>query len=611
MTKITFDKQREVFNTLGSKQFDSSEPFKAEFLNGGEPMDLSQYNIRFECKKPDGNIVVDDENITVKNICEIEMYLNEQVTVVNGKVDCQFVLVHKVNERQNSTFTFYMDVQQSVLGINGYSHSVITIAEKLSKDVIEARKLHNDLTSDIATGNQVKDELVSSTNIANTVINTLTQQTDVGNETVSQLIDKTAIAGQEKLNLEITIADAIEKDSILARTAVLADTTNVNLLQSVENAQDNINTINATANNSKIILPEHWVGVEPNLTCTWNHRLNTKNISVDIFDEDTNETLFWSVGRPDENNMIIKSKTRRHLRIVLGAKYYSGGDLNSNEEIIEARKGESSLPNKIDKIDLALTKNASDIVASNEHLDDLDINLKEVQDKTEAWDTIKNNGGKIGDITIGSSLGVNSLMPNKEKYLGSNDQRWEGIKIKNGTVYGSNEDFLLEAIPDKNVMFSTIRSSDNREGSVVIVNSASELCLRPTGGTGAGKMDIGNPTTPFKDIFLDGISKETTGYTKLPNGLILQWGNNDLVIPKGGTISSLFTLPVSFTQSYGLFGAAQASLNVSGGNTGFIDYVTCVCTVSSKNQIRLSASDNASKLASSLTFRINWMVLSY
>lgn len=156
--KLIFDKYREQYQILGYKQFDSLEPINATFLNNGEPIDLSQYYISFQCKKPDGNVVIDDESIVVKNICEIEMLLNEQVTVVNGVVKGEFILIHKVNTRQNATFTFDMEIQQSVIGLNGYSNSLITVAERLHKGIIDGKALHETLTSDInkikATGNK-------------------------------------------------------------------------------------------------------------------------------------------------------------------------------------------------------------------------------------------------------------------------------------------------------------------------------------------------------------------------------------------------------------------------------------------------------------------------
>lgn len=106
-------------------------------------------------------------------------------------------------------------------------------------------------------------------------------------------------------------------------------------------------------------------------------------------------------------------------------------------------------------------------------------------------------------------------------------------------------------------------------------------------------------------------SKNTNGYTKLPNGLIIQWGINDITVPKGGSNAALFNLPISFTQNYGLFGIAQASLNVNGSNAGYIDAITCVCTVADKAQVRIGISDNADRLPSALIFRINWVVMSY
>ena len=176
---LIFDKKRESYQIVGYKQFDSTDPIIAQFLNDGEPINLSEYNVRFECKKPDGNIVIQDEDIIIKDLCEVEIYLDEQVTVINGLVKCQFVLVHKVNKTQNTTFTFDMDIQQSVIGIKGYSRSLVTVAERLNKDVITGQKLHKDLTNDIAVGNQVKDTLVDKTNVANTTIETLIRNSGV------------------------------------------------------------------------------------------------------------------------------------------------------------------------------------------------------------------------------------------------------------------------------------------------------------------------------------------------------------------------------------------------------------------------------------------------
>lgn len=154
---LVFDKQRENYQVLGYKQFDNEKPIEAQFFDYGQAIDLSQYYIRFECKKSDGNIVIDDENIVIKNTNTIEMMLNNQVTVVSGEVECQFVLIHKNNEKQNTTFTFDIDIQKSVIENGGYSESVITIAEKLNKDIINAKEIHEDIIEDIAkiesTGN--------------------------------------------------------------------------------------------------------------------------------------------------------------------------------------------------------------------------------------------------------------------------------------------------------------------------------------------------------------------------------------------------------------------------------------------------------------------------
>ena len=337
---LIFDKYRESFQIVGYKQFDSLEPIKATFLNNGNPIDLSQYHIRFECKKSDGNIVIDDENINIKNICEIEMLLNEQVTVVNGKVQCEFVLVSKVDERQTSTFTFELDIQQSVVGINGYSSSLITVAERLHKDVIEARKLHGDLTQDIAIANQSKTELVDKTNIANTTINTLTQKTTEGNNTISELVEKDTMAKATNVTLNETIVNAKATDQTLNQTNMVADTTNARLQMTIDSASDDIAKINATGNKSLVIGASSFVNNE----YTWNHSMNNDNLIVSFIDSETNEPLMQDYKIIDKNNILIRNSAEHpNIKVILSASFYQGNALFGTD--VEEFAGDSITPN--------------------------------------------------------------------------------------------------------------------------------------------------------------------------------------------------------------------------------------------------------------------------
>lgn len=321
---LIFDKQRESYQIVGYKQFDSLEPLRATFLNNGQPISLIDYYVRFECKKPDGNIVIDDENINIRNVCEIEMLLNEQVAVVNGNVKCQFVLVRKNDERQTSTFDFEMNIQQSVIAINGYSHSTITIAERLNKDIPIAKKLHEDLTKDIADGNKTKQELIEKTTIAKTTINTLVEKTAEGNNTIDGLVEKDAIAKATDSKLNKTIDNANETNRILNESNSEADTTNARLQMTIDSGKDSIDKINATGNKSLIIGASQFINNE----YTWKHDMNSEDLHVTFEDLATKLPLLPDYQRIDKNNILIRNSAESpNIKVVLSASYYQGNAL--------------------------------------------------------------------------------------------------------------------------------------------------------------------------------------------------------------------------------------------------------------------------------------------
>lgn len=62
-----------------------------------------------------------------------------------------------------------------------------------------------------------------------------------------------------------------------------------------------------------------------------------------------------------------------------------------------------------------------------------------------------------------------------------------------------------------------------------------------------GEMDFGLPNYTFKDIYLNGVSKNTNGYTKLPNGIIMQWGSIRTALTSDGqNVTGTITLPIQF-----------------------------------------------------------------
>lgn len=70
--------------------------------------------------------------------------------------------------------------------------------------------------------------------------------------------------------------------------------------------------------------------------------------------------------------------------------------------------------------------------------------------------------------------------------------------------------------------------------------------LRPLKMGYAQKNNIGSANVPWDDIFLRGVSNATNGYTKLPNGLIIQWGRIIRTGADAKTWELYPTFPIAF-----------------------------------------------------------------
>lgn len=177
-----------------------------------------------------------------------------------------------------------------------------------------------------------------------------------------------------------------------------------------------------------------------------------------------------------------------------------------NEDYYELLESNNYIGNKITDIDSQLDTIKTNKVDKEEgkqlSTNDFDNNLLAL---LRSWEEFKTNGGEIGgDITLSGLLKFNDNVyvkaNNNELALGSN---------------GKNQ---------------------------VIMNTTE---LRPTSNE---VMNLGADLSRWKDLWLGDYSKNTNGYTKLPNGLILQWGLATIKTSSGGGKVEV-TYPISFPNS--------------------------------------------------------------
>lgn len=204
-----------------------------------------------------------------------------------------------------------------------------------------------------------------------------------------------------------------------------------------------------------------------------------------------------------------------------------------------------------------LTDSPPDITVLNKNFDIIDEELFAI---IKAWEDFKASGGEIGgDIILSTGSKVD---------------------LAQGNLRGETGNVTLEANPDNVFLFKTKRSTDDREVTITIVNNDIEACVRPTGATGTGKVDLGNPTVSFKDIFLSGVLKSANGYDKLPNGFILQWG----VVSTTSNVTAEYTFPIAFpteclfTHTSLQGGNAYSNLGTTGGKRNRFSGYALQCT---------------------------------
>ena len=180
-----------------------------------------------------------------------------------------------------------------------------------------------------------------------------------------------------------------------------------------------------------------------------------------------------------------------------------------------------------------LTDSPPDITVTNPNWDLVDEKLFAV---IQAWEEFKKNGGTIGgDINIGS--------PTKSTVTSFISER-----LCNGTVYKTRVATGVEGTAELQVL------DENN-------NTISRL------GLGRKELVINGEGNSPIDIMIGGVSKNTNGYTKLPNGMIMQWGN--INIPVSGNNNGVIkvTFPIRFNTDVISYSAICNGNSFSWGNS--------------------------------------------
>ena len=131
--------------------------------------------------------------------------------------------------------------------------------------------------------------------------------------------------------------------------------------------------------------------------------------------------------------------------------------------------------------------------------------------------------------------------------LGTSNYKFKDIyanslRETNGFISNGGDAFVIQASDNKSIM-QVITSGDKTvTASTLFYIENGEINFRPVSASNK-KINLGTSQYRWKDIYIGDSNTNSNGYTKLPNGLILQWG---VVQLNANTNTTTFTLPLAF-----------------------------------------------------------------
>lgn len=405
--------------------------------------------------------------------------------------------------------------------------NAVDVLRRLEKDIADGTVLHNNLLNDIKIGQTLHINLTNDISTGTQLDKDLGNKITTGTTLKNDLDDRISKANTSKTNLENATATA--------------DTKKKELDSSLANAQNDINTINARGNGVYTIPSSVWVGTEPDLTYRVNHGLNSKTLIVETVNTDTQESMPNNFKYIDMNIIEFRSTTKQSITVSINANYYSGKDANTvSQEIIDARKGETSLKSKIDKIDgnintintnidtkqaktdNTLTTTSKSIVgAINENKTNITVNSNKIGNtqsaKTNSKDNVVNMVNELCD-TKASIISLTTTSGTVD--LDNNIIIQTDNSAGNAPIFSLNKTF--DGLVTLNASFQHKTKADN------IVNTYI-LCVLPVGFR--PKVQLMFPCIVIRNTFPDVENQMLSVY---PDGrvmLVLKGRTSDVVTP--------------------------------------------------------------------------------
>lgn len=117
VNSINLDIRKKTNEIISAIQFDKgARKIRISLTDNGVPLKLATSRVYLYCLKSDGNKVFNEAEILLSNTGIVLITLTEQMLSVKGKQEC--VLVIREGEKQLTTFSFFINVEDSIYDDN-------------------------------------------------------------------------------------------------------------------------------------------------------------------------------------------------------------------------------------------------------------------------------------------------------------------------------------------------------------------------------------------------------------------------------------------------------------------------------------------------------------
>lgn len=234
-----------------------------------------------------------------------------------------------------------------------------------------------------------------------------------------------------------------------------------------------------------------------------------------------------------------------------------------------------NISGKVNEFNETLAKigDLDEVVTKIDNLDDELNRVGALEPQVASWVDYKNNGGNVG-----------------------------------GNVKFNNNIEITDNIIQSNLSELALNDNNNYGYATVILKNKGQGIGEFTAREGQN-IDLGSPSIGFQNVYIQGLSKSQPGYTKLPNGFIMQWGILNVDINPPNSFSFDVILPIAFPTET-LYCSGNVKYNFTKDNDHYIEHINVSIQTLGSDRLRIKARD-VGVLDTASRFQVHWFAIGY